>query len=450
MEGTDEEDEILREIDVYISNDPDASTSLLHLVQFPQTPSNISNKHPMFKFSKNHKNDSIKHTMAMIPDEARIKPKHAMLELDYSFDPAGASRHSAVPSRKQTYKSNVIPSQTHLAIGRWSDDGASVHLTPLYRTIQVRPSFQHFNDRINCVSEHPSANDADEEKRNDKTARPLQFKKKESEKAIAARKSSYAFKRESEESEEWDTLNVHGTGSEECAAKRKDCVCPPHKMMKELNLNGRVYKNAATSGSSYIQSLGYLPDHVPAVQNDWAKNEDPNSLVTTVTKILLKGYPIPITMLQKKFEPVGGVDSDDLLTACCAAGVLIRGNFLIKSSLCGALSGNMKDARDVLLLLMCKYGAVRRSQLTNLLKTKLNVSKEELNYVLQKFATQRTTEGRGTISVSGANNGYWEMKIEDFAEFSNEYPEVSQKFDDFWATREEELEEILNDIVDAN
>lgn len=445
MEDIDEEDEIVREIDVYVSNDPDASTSLLHLVQFPQTPSNISSKHPMFTHSKNVQNDSIKHTMAMIPDDVRIKPKHAMLELDYSFDPAGASRNSV--GRKQTYKSNVIASQTHLAVGRWSDDGSSVHLTPLYRTFQVRPSFQHFNDRINCVSEHLSAND-DEEKK-DKTAKPLQFKKKESEKAIAARKNSYAFKRESEEGEEWDTLNVHGTGSEECAAKRKDCLCPPLKMMKDLRLNERVYSNASNSGGAYIQSLGYLPDHVPAVNDDGEKNEDTSNLVTTVTKILQKGYPIPISMLQKKFEPSGGVDMDDLITACCAAGVLVRGNFLIKSSLSGHGSA-MRDVRDVLLLLMCKHGFVHRSQLTDLLKTKLSVSKEELNYVLQKFATQRTTEGRGTLSVSGANNGFWEMRIEDYPNFSAEYPEVARKYDDFWATREEELEDIFDGIVRAN
>ena len=254
----DDDDEIVREIPVYISSNK-AKDVNLNLIQWPLIPMDVVN--PIF-FKNNVQNQ--RQNLAMVPDSARIRVKHEMLELDYSFN-----------GNSQVYESNVIPAQTHLAIGRWSEDGEAIHLTPLSATYQVRPSFRYFDQRV-----LPSVDDGfllDKREKQTMEAKPLMFKKKESEKAIAARKNSYAYKREREESEEWIELDVKGTSDENFILKQNSYLCSNEDSKTKLvltnprgNETGSSSSEAQSASSHYTKSLCYLPNN--SVSNDSMNN----------------------------------------------------------------------------------------------------------------------------------------------------------------------------------
>jgi len=249
------DDEVVREIPVYISSNDDSNST--YLLQWPLAHANIGQQHAMFRGRNGNRNSNKdKNTMVMVPENARLRPKHDMLELDYSF--AASNSHS-----NTVYESNLIQPQTHMAIGRWSVDGSSIHLTPLSKTIQVRPSFKHFNEQF--VQDFSDMND--NAMIGDSAApKPLMFKKKESEKAIAARKSSYAYKRRSEESEEWIELDVHDTSSELFHEKRDAYLCSREDMLRDLKLRQPQQKHGRhgdqiglSPREAYMNSLCYLP-----------------------------------------------------------------------------------------------------------------------------------------------------------------------------------------------
>ena len=130
-EEEEEEDTIIREIPVFISGQMDSN---LNLIQWPLTPSNNPNSAMFMQSIDAESGQRVRNTMPMVPDNARVKVKNKLMELDYSFT-----------NSMQIYESNApIEPKTHLAIGRWDKDGQSIHLTPLSHIYQVRPSFRDF------------------------------------------------------------------------------------------------------------------------------------------------------------------------------------------------------------------------------------------------------------------------------------------------------------------
>ena len=209
----DDDDEIVREMDVYLS--PQLSHSL-HLLQFPlqQFPSGVP--------------PGMSHNIAAeppLPAAARYKPRHNMLELDQPIPSTEFMEQQGLKYLQQrTYASHTVPVTTHMAVGKFvpdtpvddNDDNPklSLHLIPIHHITQMRPTFTHIdNDDPNnttleeeqalAAATAQSSADASKEVR-----KPLMFQKKESERAATARKSSYAYKKSSEEAEEWVSLQV--------------------------------------------------------------------------------------------------------------------------------------------------------------------------------------------------------------------------------------------------
>jgi len=237
----DEEDEIVREMDVYLTTQ---LSHQLHLLQFPLQPTPATtttmNKEPL-------------------PLEARYKPHHNLLELDQAIPFDKMEQQGLQYLERRTYQSHTVPVSTHMAIGKIvvvqnededddDDERLAFHLTPLQHITQLRPTFTHID-----AMDPQSMDNIDEEDQvavaaaaaaaAEKERKPVMFQKKESERAAMARKSSYAYKKASEDGEGFIHLTVMGL----------DYPPPPLPLLHDPN--GINYNDSDVDDEEKVRSI---------------------------------------------------------------------------------------------------------------------------------------------------------------------------------------------------
>ena len=414
-----EDDEVVREIDVFISP---ALSQQLYLLQYPLQ----------------HAEGSV--NIADSVTQARIKPRHQALELKLPLpehvrdEPSFTSPNTAMTQR--TFQSQTIPVQTHLCLGKMSADD-SLHLVPLNNIRQMRPSFAHLNKSGEPTQEEQeqeeqqaAASEAAKEKKS------LVFQRKESERAAMARKSSYAYKKTSEESEAWQELVINNADS---ATAILEAVLDTSRQVQQgssVLLPGGSDEKGAHDNSTYIQSLNYLP---PTGAGDpmtiQYTGNDLKSVTARLTTLMHRGFPIPYSLLRKNFD-TQQVDDSKLLSALSVCAVLVRGNFLLNSRFLPTLSDPVKRARTFILLLLQERGVVERKRLMQVYpqrrdNTGPGVSAESLLLTLQQVA-KKTPRG-------------WILKVEDddtdrLMHFSPETYELHQAY---WRRQAERYEDAI-------
>lgn len=453
---SEEDDEIIREIDVYIS--PELAKTM-YLIQFPLQPASHA-IHPLEskieKSGKNGKTPVMKKSSAPpVPKAAKIKPRHSLLELTYNVPNHSFSSQRQIPGplnlTERTFASQNIPIKTHMALGLFDGTGNKIDLVPLNSIIQMRPTFRHVDALFDegSAAGDGGAEEGDGEVNGDKekTSKPVMFQKSENERTILARKSSYAYKKASEEAEEWIDLDVHGPGSEERKAVMKRAYCSRDDRDKHL----RFLKAGKRGGNiGYVKSLNYLPNAADeetvedfvAGSESIVLSEDGNSLqqpewmkelAARVATLLQKrqGVPVSYAVIRSRFHP--SISDHALIQALSANASLVRGNFVMKSSLM-PLSVPVANARDVILILMIKYGFVQRHLLLNTFEKSgeesVVVTAHVLNSLLEMIA-QKTMNGM-------------EMKLEDDMTFETDFQSIARLHEMYWNKREKELQKYMD------
>jgi DNA-directed RNA polymerase-3 subunit RPC5 len=400
-----EEDEVVREIDVYIS--PDLQ-SQLHLMQFP-----------------------LQYREVPLPDAARVRPRHGMVELDQRI-PSNTGTDGGYDMPSRTHVSHTIPVSTHMALGKLeyrdpTSRKAALHLIPLSHITQMRPSFSHV-DESSATDASATAVDADLEEESEqqqqeipKRKQPLMFQKKETERAAMARKSSHAYKKTSQDSEPWQELAVQDRTSLSYRRMQSAIPCPtPNKelvMIQEVNTD---------PSSSFVKSLNYLPEsfaeNVHDVDQPDRSTASRAKLISAIaqlsvdlTKLLHRGFPVPYAVIRAQFPSVG---EQDLLTALSSCAVLVRGNFVLQSRLLQMPSPRMVQARTFILYLLQTLGLVQRSRLDFVFRDDESISAEFLLVLLRQVA-DKTTNG-------------WKLKIDDDIKFCEAFPELAQLHSQYW------------------
>jgi DNA-directed RNA polymerase III subunit RPC5 len=415
-DSSEEEDEIIREIDVFIS--PELAQSM-HLIQFPLTPA--SNTGPR----------KVNKPKPAVPKAARIKPQHANLELEYEIPSSTFSRQRQIPGaldlKTRRFSSHNIPLTTHMAMGVFDSTGSRIDLIPLHRIMQMRPAFKHIDDL------HQNEEDDILEEEDKKESKQIMFKKQENERTLIARQSSYAYKKACEGEEEWVDLDVYNDKSQEYSNEWKKIHCSQATRDKTL----RFVKAGKVGGNTgYVRSLNYLPGIVnkddaedfmphmdPKYTDDWMKD-----LTTRVANLLQakQGLPISFPVIRSRFN--GAISDHALIQAISASATLVRGNFVLKSSIM-RLSKPVANARDVILILLNKYGIIQRDILQKVYgqceDTSALITIDVINALLAMLA-RPTTNGM-------------EMKLDDDLTFEEEFSEVARLHEMYWQKREEEL-----------
>lgn len=440
-DNEEEDDEIIREIDIFIS--PELAASM-HLVQFPLQPAS----HTVNALHKK----SIRPPPPPIPASAQIRPQHSLLELMYDIPSSSFASQRQIPEvlnlKQRTLSSQNIPLVTHMAMGLFDSTGNKIDLVPLHRVMQMRPNFKHvdalFDDGEDEVAK------LEEQKKKDSASKPIMFKRPENERAVMAKRSSYAFKKANEDGEEWIELDVHGPGSLERKAVMKKAYCSRAARDKSL----RFMKAGQAGGNGgYVRSLNYLPTSVAADAvedfviseemnvNDVNVDENGNVTVPNWMKDLSakvatllqgrQGVPISYPVVRSRFN--SSISDYALIQALSATSVLVRGNFVLKSNFM-ALSGPVVKTRDVILLLMIKYGVIQRELLVKAYEKcgedSIVITRDVINSLLTLLA-RKTLNGM-------------EMKLDDDPTFEIEFTEVARLHDLYWEKKKTELGMYIN------
>jgi hypothetical protein len=180
----DEEDEVLRELDVYISDNLD-----LFLAQFPLKPV---------------------YADPIAINSAKCKPFHNKFELEVPYSKAVISTFDANKNSvsSQLLTSSVVAQRTSLGAGVIKDN--IMYITPISSVVQFRPSFKNIQSREIIEDEeeiHSEVVKGSEE------LKQVQLKRKETERAQSTRVQSYSHIQSQEELEPWQKLAVYDIGS---------------------------------------------------------------------------------------------------------------------------------------------------------------------------------------------------------------------------------------------
>ncbi|CAJ1953628.1 unnamed protein product [Cylindrotheca closterium] len=394
-----EEDEIVQEFDVFLS--PELANQM-HLMQFPLQQAAFSS-----------------------PDAARIKPQHCMMEVDYST-PENVGEHGGYQIATRSFVSHTIPVGTHMALGKMVNKPGfeGLHLVPLSRITQLRPTFKHVDEATisaTATTEEDALNA--EAELSSLGRKPLSFQKKESERAAMIRKSTYAYKRMSEESELWQNLNVHDCESME-AKSTMDKVTEgtsQHNLMTLTNPSSA----AGPLNDEYIRTLNYLPGRNNEQENDG--EVDAAAVVTKLVDLMQEGWPIPYKILKSQFS--SSISENMLIEALASCAFLVRGNFVLQSKLL-SFSQSIAHARTFVLFLFQTIEVVHRLRLEQVYEDDDEVT-SEIILMLLKQVGRSTPEG-------------WKLRVEDDPSFGINHPTAVVVHLSFWTSQLRRFQPLLD------
>ncbi|KAL7579410.1 hypothetical protein ACA910_014078 [Epithemia clementina (nom. ined.)] len=401
-------DRVVREIDVFLS--PELGQQL-YLLQYP-----------------------LQHTEVGQLTAARIKPRHGMIELEQPL-PELPKRHYGIGEpnlsyvTNRTFRSHTIPVETHMCLAKLkeeeSPDGVgtkrtALHMVPLQHIVQLRPSLHHIDaDPSNKDSDN--AMDLDDLDKDDQEQKPLMFKRKESERATNARKSSFAYKKSSEDAEEWQPLEICDEESIEHHGAMDLVACPSRHQ------HVLATPDPSKTRPRYIESLNYMPlarnDPSQGAMNMGVLSSSSNvkAVLTRLTVLLRNGWPIPYSVLRDRFSGPNNsdeeVNEEVLFQALAVCAVMVRGNFCLHSRFV-ALPPVLQHARTFILLVLQTKGSVQRERLQIVYQGSKTVTTEKL-YVLLNQVAKRTVKG-------------WELRVDDDLAFVSMHPEQSELHLQYW------------------
>lgn len=487
----DDDDEIVREIPVYMSP---ALSRQLYLIQYPLQ----QNPH------------------WTPPEAARVRPRHNMVEIDYPT-PDNIHLHGTYRMPSRTFASHTVPVSTHMALGKLmatpgrggggaaatarartrararikleddaadddgDDDGGLVdssdddergassrthiglHLVPLSRISQMRPTFSHIDEAAASASAttEDELKQQQEQRLAEQTAaqnmerRPISLQKKESERAALARKSSYGFKKASEEAEPWQPLEVYDETSDQARAMIMDqvrCPRPMDNLLQEKVRFGGASSAHQSLNEVYVGNLNYLPppaDGPPLSFSSSNDGADVAKIVAKLVRLMHQGWPVPYSLLRAQFS-AHTVSDATLLVALGSCAVLVRGNFCLASRLLPFPSPAMTQARTFLLLLFQTMGVVHRARLEHVYSPRGGTT-NGLNGNRRPSANWDDSDGEVTPAVlqmlleqvGKKTHGGWVSKVDDDATFGEAHPQAALVHVRYWAEQLERFRDKL-------
>jgi DNA-directed RNA polymerase-3 subunit RPC5 len=359
-----------------------------------------------------------------------------MMELEYKT-PVDIENFGQYHLPTRTYTSHTIPVLTHMALAKVLPNTTSgndeLHLIPLSRITQMRPSFAHVDE---ATTVHTSTDEEDARQKQQQSEaqklerKPLGFQKKESERQALARKSSYAYKKISEESELWQELEVHGIGSPDADEALLRVGLPDPQKDNLLVADGKTNNNddqpLVLKNTTYVQTLNYLPPAPKAAPQEAQQlPEDGNAndavasnACTKLVRLMHLGLPIPFSVLRAQFPE--SIADQTLFVALGSCAVLVRGNFILESRLL-PMPPAVAQARTFLLFLMQAMEVVYRSRLEHVFEGDEIVNSETLLMLLEQVGT-RTQDG-------------WRLKVEDDLNLAKQHPSVVLVHLQFWSNQ---------------
>ncbi|XP_050207317.1 uncharacterized protein LOC126656757 isoform X2 [Mercurialis annua] len=389
-----EEDMIVREIDVFFTPSIDPNTQL-YVMQYPLRPC----WRP--------------YELDERCQEVRVKPQSKEVELDLSiddsanWDPAQAAKFNI---KKQTLSTSFMPPRlTGYAVGVLI--GNKLHLNPIHAVVQLRPSMEH----VSSSDSKRKGNITLDTEAKFEDGKPIDSSKKQ------IKRMESTSNQISNADECWISLKYHGSKSDFSS--------------------GYLQKMRAQESSSMeftMSPYDYMSSLCPVASNEKTKSKGFSRrfllslpLEERVKKLLLEGPPVQRFSVLKHFAPNDTVE--DLLEALQEHGLLVQGLWAPKTSLLISDSNSKQASRDFVLCFFSKNLFIKSSQLNLLPKS---VKEDSVNFV-KLFAVERPSFKD------------WKFKEQPDTTFIKTYPDIVRKHEAAWENAEKHLSMLFDRLAKA-
>jgi len=373
----------------------------------------------------------------------RVKPDNNMVELSMSLpddpheqynDPEKQQRWASSGTDGQEldhlkFSSTHIPPVCHYAICSFSGANREVlNMTPLKASYQMRPSYQNLDkedeekqeklELAKGMAQQDSISNSNNSVEADSNGlSKVQLKKRESDRAMQARKNSYAYKRRMMEEEEWIELDI-----QQNKALSREGLDPMRDDDRQIAFD---FKN------SYMACLNYLGElkALKALEHGSSFTPDANSsaddVESAISMVISCFYssssPVNLYVL---LAAVKYKSREDVLEALKVCGTLVRGNFVLKSKLT-PYGPSARVVRNTILDILMDVGVVDRVRLKRAVQ-ELDISNDLINHMLKEICKQ--------------DEGGWVLKVEDDSLFYADYGELANSMREEWKVSKEEIE----------
>ncbi|PIA52566.1 hypothetical protein AQUCO_01000440v1 [Aquilegia coerulea] len=396
-EKEEEEDQVIREIDVFLTPSFD-NNSQLYVMQYPLRPS----------WRPYELNERCK--------EVRIKPKTGKIEVDIHLEKSKNYNKDAADKlkiSKQTLSSWKPPLTTSYAIGVLI--GNKLHLNPIHAVVQLRPSMEHLMSGV--IINGSTENIESTKNFGEATEVKATSSSKKHDKMV---KSSTEPVTDAEES--WISLAYHGMDSSErnlsTRYRQKMTYQEPSKIQFSM------------SPDKYADSL--CPESSAAFGRDRSLSR----------KFLLS---LPLEERLKKWFSEGSQsqlnhynyikhlapnDSDEEVLECLLHhALLVQGLWVPRTSVLAQLTGLEKLARDFMLLFFKKDIVVTHKQLEEYRHS------ESFNQALERNLK--------LIAVHRPSFNDWKLNKPKDESFIRSYPDIERKQEKDWEILENNVMAIV-------
>ncbi|KAH9711511.1 SIN-like family protein [Citrus sinensis] len=406
----DDEDMIVREIDVFFTPSIDAD-SKLYVMQYPLRP--------LWR----------PYELDERCEEVRVKPSTSEVEMDLSIDVDSNNWDSEKASRlsmpKQTLSTTWMPPQaTGYAVGVLI--GNKLHLNPIHAVVQLRTSMGFLKSggskwKNNVASEIPvKLEDSNQDKSVGSSKKQINITILEIQVLLISavqNKRMGSIEQRSNEEECWVPLKYHGSKSDFSARYLQ-------RMLVEENSPIHFTMNPY----DYVSSL------CPGAGSNNTKSKGPSRrfllsmpLEERFKKLLCEGEPVQRFSTLMHFAPNDTVE--DVIGVLHKNGLLVQGLWAPRSPL---LFNNDKMkclARDYVLLSFSKNSVVKFQHLS--VSPKL---RDHIKCFLNIFAVERP------------DFKDWKFRQQTDLSFIKEHPNIVIKQEQVWAAAEKQITDVINKL----
>ncbi|XP_055686497.1 DNA-directed RNA polymerase III subunit RPC5 [Lutzomyia longipalpis] len=340
--------------------------------------------------------------------------------------PSGTMDKMSFVSSKSVQKSG------NFVIGVMQD--REIHTTPLQGILQMRPSFSYF-DKQDARRRAEQKNDTDVEAEEEMKQVTVRFARSDSEKSRKAREKTFDFMAAREAEEPWCETFWHPTGSTAVELERTKLFCT---------------KTAPTGHALTATSNDYVRALIPREGND-------KSVETIVPSGIVSLYQMKEMGLQEQIKNIlidvkmvslsqllailndRNITEEKVVRILPLIGLLIRGNWVIQSEVLypaesfsstnGIPSEVMCRSRDYVLYQLVRRNFVDRQKIGVVIQ----LPPEEVKEIL--------------MSVAQVSSRGWELPLMPDVRFESKYPELVQRQEMFWRSKEDLFSEMESEKV---
>ena len=420
---SDEEDPVVEEVEVYLSQ---RLAHNLYLYQYPVRPAHMTY-------------DDVMHL------GARIKPGQQRVELELGINTLSSNyaqskgemiARNVDGAYPKTYSGDSMDKQvltsvpsgidtSRYIIGNYAN--GELHVTPLRGIVQLRPGFGYLDE-----ADARAQKDSEEGIGEEDEAKPVtvRFARRETDEARARRIASYEYVNRRREEERWISMTYHQMDSPTAAVERNKLVAEQMGDVPEFHMAPTNYLTKLIPDTTQEEHKAPpLPSNVLSLAELKTM-----SLSDQIKALMLNAKVLRFAQLMSLLPQ--GTDMTSALRCLQQVAMLIQGCWVVKSDVLyprdtysansGVPAETLCRGRDYVMWRFTQSRYVVRKDIASVIK----LPAEDVKDILEQMARLKISKG-------------WEFLLPADSDFLHRHPEVSQRQAMLWDAKFTQLSSTL-------